>query len=174
MSRRGLWAQAALLAILALAVPLAACGGGDEGEGEGEGGGGISQADVEDAGVRFAECMREEGIDVRDPAPGAQGLRDMLSDGDRDDPAFREAERECRKHLEDLVAEIDDDQRREFEDARLEFSRCMREKGFDVPDPQSGAEQGGAALGDLDLEDPRVQDAMDACSGRISSLIPGE
>jgi hypothetical protein len=172
MSRRGLWAQAALLASLALPALLAACGGDDEGEGRG----GISQADVEDAGVKFAECMREHGIDVRDPKPGAQGLRDMFADGDRDDPAFREAERECGEHLEELVSEIDDDQRREFEDARLEFARCMREKGFDVPDPQSGggAEHGGGALGDLDLEDPRVQDAMDACGKRISSLIPGE
>jgi hypothetical protein len=174
MSRPGLWAQAALLATLSLALPIAACGGGDDGEGQG--GGGISQADVEDPGVKFAECMRERGIDVRDPKPGAQGLRDMLGDADRDDPAYREAEGECGKHLEKLVSEIDDDQRREFDDARLEFTRCMREKGFDVPDPPSGggAEQGGDPLGGLDLEDPRVQDAMDACSKRISSLIPSE
>jgi hypothetical protein len=174
MSRRGLRAQAALLATLSLAVSLAACGGGDEGEGQD--GGGISQAAVEDAGVKFAECMREHGIDVRDPKPGAQGLRDMLADADRDDPAFREAERECGKHLEKLVSEIDDDQRREFDDARLEFAHCMREKGFDVPDPQSGgsAEQQGGALGDLDLDDPRVQEAMEACSERISNALPGE
>jgi hypothetical protein len=174
MSRRGLGAQAALLATLALALLLVACGGGDDGEGQG--GGGISQADVGDAGVKFAECMRERGIDVRDPKPGAQGLRDMLEDADRDDPAYREAEGECGKHLEKLVSEIDDDQRREFDDARLEFARCMREKGFDVPDPPSGggAAQQGAALGDLNLDDPRVQEAMDACSKRISSLVPGE
>jgi hypothetical protein len=174
MSRRGLWAQAALLATLALAVPLAACGGDDEGAGEG--GDGISQADVEDAGMRFAECMREHGIDARDPKPGVQGLRDMFADADRDDPAFREAERQCGKHLEELVSEIDDDQRLEFEDARLEFAQCMRAKGFEVPDPQSavGPEQGGGALGDLNLDDPRVQDAMDACSERISSPILGE
>jgi hypothetical protein len=174
MSRRGLGAQAALLATLALAVPLAACGGGDDGEGQG--GGGISQADVEDAGVKFAECMRERGIDVQDPKAGAQGLRDMLADADRDDPAFREAERECGKHLEKLVSEIDDDQRREFDDARLEFAECMRQKGFDVPDPPSGdgAEQGGDPLGGLDLDAPAVQAAMDTCSKRISSLIPGE
>jgi hypothetical protein len=172
VSRRGLRAQAALLATLALGVALVACGGdGDESEG-----GGISEADVEDAGMQFAECMREHGIEVQDPQPGLEGLRGMLQDADRDDPTFRDAERECQEHLEDLVAEIDDDRRRELEDARLEFSRCMRDKGYDVPDPQSGggAGQGGGALGDLDLEDPRVQEAMDACGERISSLVPGE
>jgi hypothetical protein len=171
MSRRGLWAQAALLATLALTVPLTACGGGDEEDG----GNGISRSDVEDAGVKFAECMRARGIDVRDPRPGGQGLREMFVEVDRDDPAFGEAERECRKHLQEVVAEIDDDQRRELEDARLEFARCMRGKGIDVPDPQSGlGEQQAGALGDLNLDDPRVQDAMDACTDRIASALPGE
>jgi hypothetical protein len=169
MSRRGLWAPVALLATLALA--LAACGGGDEEDGED----GISRTEVEDAGVKFAECMREHGIDVRDPKPGGQGLRDMFEEVDRDDPAFREAERECEKHLEEVVAEIDDDQRRELEDARLEFARCMRGKGFDVPDPQSGlGEQQAGGLGDLNLDDPRVQEAVDACSQRIASALPGQ
>jgi hypothetical protein len=72
------------------------------------------------------------------------------------------------------VSQIDEDQRRDFQEARLEFARCMREKGFDVPDPQSGPPSGGAgqggALGDLDLNDPRVQEAMEACSAQGPGL----
>ena len=167
MSRRGLGAQAALLATLA----LVACGGGEEASDASDG---ISVSDVEDAGLDYARCMREHGVDVPDPQPGAGGLRSMLTDGDRNDPRFREAESECRKHLQDLVAQIDEDQRREFEEARLEFARCMREKGFDVPDPRSGQASGGSgqegALGGLDLDDPRVQEAMEACSERGPGL----
>lgn len=170
MSRRGLGIQAALLATLA----LVACGGEDEASGAGDG---ISVADVEDAGLDYARCMREHGVDVPDPQPGAGGLRAMFTDGDRrSDPGFREAESECRKHLRDLVSQVDEDQRREFESARLEFARCMRSKGFDVPDPRSGggppdsgSGQGGA-LGELDLDDPRVQEAMEACSSRGPGL----
>jgi hypothetical protein len=162
MSRRGLGAQAALLATLV----LVACGGGDDDAG---GDGGISMGDVEDAGLDYARCMRERGVDVPDPKPGVEGLRRTFMDEDRrNDPAFREAERECQKHLQDLVSQIDEDQRRELQDARLELARCMREKGFDVPDPRSGPPGGGSgeggALGDLDLNDPRVQDAMEACA----------
>jgi hypothetical protein len=174
MSRSGLGTQAALLAILA----LGACGGGEE---EDAGGGGISQADVEDAGLEFARCMREHGVDVPDPQPGAGGLRGMFIDGDRrSDPSFREAESECRKHLQDLVSQIDEDQRRELQQARLDFARCMREKGLDVPDPQTGGgppEGGsgqGGALGDLDLDDPRVQEAMEACGEQDPRLGLGE
>jgi hypothetical protein len=167
MSRRGLGIQAALLATLA----LVACGGEEASDASD----GISVSDVEDAGLDFARCMRERGIDVPDPQPGVGGLRAMFTDGDRrNDPRFREAESECRRHLQDLVSQIDEDERRDFQEARLEFARCMREKGFDVPDPRSGPPSGGAgqggALGDLDLNDPRVQEAMEACSERGPGL----
>jgi hypothetical protein len=159
MSGGGRPMPAALLATATLA--LAACGGGEEPE---EGGEGLSEAAVQDAGLRFARCMREHGIDMPDPQPGRGGLRGLLVDGDRtNDPGFRKAESDCRKHLQGLVSEIDEGQRREFEEARLEFARCMREKGFDVPDPARGGGQQGAGLGELDLEDPRVQEAMDGC-----------
>jgi hypothetical protein len=175
MSRRGLAAQAALLAILA----LAACGGASD---DAQGDGGISEADVEDAGLEYARCMRERGIDVPDPRPGVGGVRGMLMDADsRNDRGFPEAERECRKYLQDLVGEIDEDLRREFEEARLEFARCMRDEGFDVHDSRSGAgppaggsSGEGSVLGDLNPDDPRVQEAMEACSEQGPRLRLGQ
>jgi hypothetical protein len=173
MSRRGPRARAALLAILALAaLALGACGG--DGDDDGAGGGGISEADVQDAGVKYARCMRERGFDVPDPQPGAGGLRSMLADVDPNEPGFREAERDCRRYLQGLVSQIDEEQRREFEESRLEFSRCMRERGFDVPDPQRGAgPEAGNPLGELDLNDPRVQEAIDACGEGLRDLGGG-
>jgi hypothetical protein len=170
MSGRGPRARAAPLATLMLvALIVAACGGGEEREDEG----GLSEADVQEAGLNFARCMREKGFDVPDPEPGVEGLRGLPMDGDRrNEPGFREAERDCRKHLEGLVAGLDEEQRREFEDARLGFAQCMRKEGFDVPDPRSGADP-GAAFGELDLEDPRVQEAVDACSNRLPDLVGG-
>jgi hypothetical protein len=160
---------AALLATCMLAAgTFVACGDGEDDSD----GGGISEADVQQAGLDFARCMREHGVDVPDPQPGRGGLSGLLADGDRaDDPDFRAAEGECRKHLEDLTSEIDEGQRREFEEARLEFSRCMRDKGHDVPDPgQGGGPGGGGGLGDLDLQDPHVRRAMEACSKRLPDL----
>jgi hypothetical protein len=174
VSRRGPRARAALLAILTLATLTAvACGGDDDGSGGG--GGGISEADVQDAGLSYARCMRERGIDMPDPQPGVAGLRGLAVDEDRrNEPGFREAESECRKHLEDLVSEVDEDQRREFEQARLELARCMRDKGFDVPDPRQGGDlRAGRQFGDLDLDDPRVLEAIDACRAGLRSLGGG-
>jgi hypothetical protein len=163
MSRRGLGAQVALLAT----AMLAACGGGEEDKGSG-----ISMDDVEQAGLDYARCMREHGIDVPDPQPGTGGLRSIFENEERrNDPAFQKAESECDKHVQKLVSEIDEDQRRELENTRLEFARCMRAKDFDVPDPRTalphdGSGQGGA-LGDLELNDPRVQQAMEACAQQV-------
>jgi hypothetical protein len=60
----------------------------------------------------------------------------------------------------------------ELEDAGLDFARCMRGRGIDVPDPQPGAGDSGqgGAPGGLDLDDPRAQEAMEACSERGPGL----
>jgi hypothetical protein len=167
--------SAAPLPFVVLAVALSACGGDDDAGETGDDG--ISQGDVQEAGVKYARCMRERGLDVPDPQGGAGGLRGMLVDGDqRDRPGFREAERDCRKHLEGLVAQISDEQRQELKRMRLQFARCMRDEGFDVPDPQPGAgpDGGGGPLGGLDPENPRVQKAMDKCRPAASTLTKAE
>jgi hypothetical protein len=168
--------SAAALACIALA--LGSCGGDDDDTADAGGdSAGISNADVQQAGVDYARCMREHGMDVPDPQGGAGGLRGMLVDGDqRDRPGFRDAERDCRRHLQGLVAQVSDEQRQELRQGRLEFARCMRGEGFDVPDPQPGAgpDDGGGPLGGLDVDDPRVQAAMDKCQPAASSLTDDE
>ena len=56
---------------------------------------------MQDAMVAFARCMREHGIDMPDPEPGGGGIRARVGEGpDPRAPAFRAAEKECRKHTE--------------------------------------------------------------------------
>lgn len=56
--------------------------------------------------------------------------------------------------------ELSPEQEAEIHDAGLEFARCMREKGFDVPDPVGG-------MFDIKFDekvDPDVEnEAIDAC-----------
>jgi hypothetical protein len=169
------WGPFALAAAALLA--LSACEGGDEAD-AGEGGGGISEADVRDAGLKFARCMRDHGVDVPDPKPGLGGMRALVANSDLErDPDFREAERECGEHLQGLRSQLSDEQQQDLTDARLEFARCMRAEGFDVPDPQPGGGGGqgggdGGPLGGLDLEDPRVQAAMDECREKADFGLP--
>ena len=56
------------------------------------------QAEMRDAFVKYARCMREEGIDLPDPDPGGGGFRMRLGDPDAPDlesPAFKEADGRC-------------------------------------------------------------------------------
>jgi hypothetical protein len=161
----------AAIGVAALALGAAACGG--SGEEATAGGERLSQADVQEAGVEYARCMREQGFDVPDPKPGGGGVRGLMTDNDLESqPGYRDAERECRKHLEGLVSQISDGQREQFRESRLEFARCMRDEGFDVPDPKPGGgpDGDGGMLGELDQNDPRVQEALDRCRAELPTL----
>lgn len=180
-------AIAALAVLLsALLLLLAACGGSEgpgvaEASGSGSGGGettatttAASEEDAEQAQLDFARCMREQGVDFPDPQPDENGdLRLQPPAGGLDDPeAFQDAAQECRELLEAVQPDLSEEDRSEFEDARLEFARCMRDEGVDVPDPQPG-QVGPGALGDIDADDPAFQAALEECQSVIQGALPG-
>jgi hypothetical protein len=158
----------ARLAVVAAAcgtsVALAACGGGGEDAG-------ASVANQEDrfqeAGLKFAECMRENGVDVPDPEAGEPGVMFRLHEGEDDGASFREAEEECRHHLEAARPELSEEQEAEFRDGALEFAECMREHGIDFPDPtfeDGGRVKMGPPEGALSaLKDPDFREAAEDC-----------
>ena len=187
-----------LLALAAaLAVAAAGCGGGssdsdaaevaDIGD-ESGGGNGEEQTttteapeDPEEALLAFTECLREHGIDVPDPefdegGRGRMRMRLGQSGIDPDDPEFRAAQEECRPLLASVRGQFTEEDRQRMQDAAVEFARCMRAKGFDVPDPDfSGEGPGGRGgvrqfFGDVDTDDPKFQAAQDECSEAFEGL----
>lgn len=159
-SARGTLAVAAALA----AAGLPACGDSDEGSASGDG---LSASEVRDARVEFARCMREHGVDMPDPKPAA-GVGGFGGGAElRDDPEAEAALEACGKQLQGLRAQIPEDQRRELRDAALEFARCMRSEGIDMPDPTRTA---AIARMDLDRNDPSTRRAMEKCSGELPDL----
>lgn len=154
-----------LLAVLALG--LGACGGGDSNSATGAD---ADSQSAEDARVKFAQCLREEGIDVEDPGEGG-GLvfrrgrgegpeRSLDSDGGR----FEEAAEKCREKLGDAAPpELSEEQRQEFQDQALAFARCMREQGIDFPDPEFG--EGGRMRQRVEgnVDEARMREAEEAC-----------
>jgi hypothetical protein len=120
--------------------------------------------DPRDAILAFTRCMRENGIDIPDPdfsngaGPRFQVPRDV------DSPKFRAAMQKCREHLESIRQRFDPELREKFQDAVLAFAKCMREHGVDVPDPDFSQGPGaGRIFRDIDPNDPKVREAMDAC-----------
>ncbi len=92
--------------------------------------------EVQDAFVRYSRCMREHGIDM--PDPGAEGQTRIEID---DPDAWEEAEEECRPIIEEVVGTFEppsEEEQARMREQALEFSKCMREHGIDMPDPQFG------------------------------------
>jgi hypothetical protein len=162
-ARRSGARAAVIAAACSTSIALAACGGGGEA---------ASAADqkkrAQEASLKFAQCMRDNGVDVPDPKPGQPGVVVGFGRDDVENPNFRQAEEKCRKHLEAARPELTEEQEAKFRDAALEFSRCMREEGIDFPDPtfdsKGGARIGPPAGGANPKLEPGFPEAAEKCS----------
>jgi hypothetical protein len=167
-SRRRRGSVVAVVAALALLV--AACGDDDDGGGpasideeatddngsdNGNGGGdnsgddngGDAGTDPFDAALRYAECMREHGIDMPDPQPQENGefSIDLSPPEGMSEEELRAAEADCGPLLEEGRTEqepLSPDELAERRDQAVALAECMRDRGHDYPDPVVG-EDGG-------------------------------
>ncbi|SDM49528.1 hypothetical protein [Nonomuraea jiangxiensis] len=90
--------------------------------------------DQRTAGLKFAECMRDHGIDMPDPTDGNIQLR--IPPG-TDRKKVDEADQACRPIMESVVRDRATPSQEDF-DRMVKFAQCMREQGVDVPDPKPG------------------------------------
>src|SRR6266496_627709 len=69
-----------------------------------------------------------------------------------------------------------EDAQAKAEDAALDFAKCMREHGVDVPDPKPNSGGGGGFGFQIRSSNPeenqKFQDAQDACGGILQKAIP--
>lgn len=199
MRRR--FAGVAAAAVVAMAT-FGACGGDDGGPDVASlGGATADSADArsddqpkrsfEDAMLEYARCMRRNGVDMPDPsfagdgggvavigrAPGGTGSGPSRA-------AVDAAEEECGPILHaaqrDMPKPSPEEQAR-MRDHAVGVARCMRGKGFDMPDPTFDDDgsvrvqiesRGGDAPGDGDEgsapaparePDPAFMEAMESC-----------
>ena len=146
------WRALAVPATLALCLLASACGGssGASSDGVASAGGAATKTgadkdkktDPEKAGLDFARCMREHGVDIPDPKAGEGGMVMIGPGGDpgvarsSEPPAgFEDAHKACEHHLEGLIGEGPGQMDAEAQDKALKFAKCMRENGIDMPDP---------------------------------------
>ena len=137
-----------LLAALLAALALTACSGGDGDEDgsevatlqdgtrdKGEGDTTSTTLDFQAQLLRYARCMRGEGIDYPDPGPDGEMRRVEVEPGQ--EAALRAAEKAC-EDVRPRGRELTDDEEAEMYEAFLALAKCLREAGFDVPDPVIG------------------------------------
>lgn len=145
-------------------VALGACGGGSD---DATAGTGDRRAEFREAALKFAKCMRANGVDMPDPSPNG-GIRIGGPDmSPQDRQKLEDAQNACQKILESVrPPELSQEDQQTFRDQALKFARCMREQGIDMPDPQF--QSGGGMMQRLDEgADPdsqRFQDAQKACA----------
>ncbi len=150
--------------------------------------------DPEDAFALFGDCMDEAGFAFQTMSSRVGGVAieslgderseslppPALSVDDFDLEEFEEAEKECRAHLVnvDTAFDMTPEQQAAFEDAQLEWSKCMDDQGVEVPDfePGSGSiaitsgesspdadPQAGMSFGDSNFDFEAFQEAAETC-----------
>jgi hypothetical protein len=151
----------AALALVAMVALISACGStAPAATGSGSGGGNNTAANAQ-KGVRFAKCMRSNGVSEF-PDPGASGRLtiDAVANGsslDPSTPAFKQAISAC-KNLEP-AGFMGSKRSSQQQQAALKFAQCIRANGVkDFPDPipnaplvdtgriPSAAEPGGMSI----------------------------
>lgn len=138
-----------------------------------------SEPGDEGAVLEFAACMRGGGIDFPDPVVDSDGnvgfdllaLRDL---GDVDQLELEAAFEPCAHFLEGVSFGFERLFETEFQDDLVAFSACMRDNGFEMPDPDFSALTSTGQLypEELDPNDPDFEPAFEACRDTLPG-IPG-
>lgn len=139
--RRKLGGIAALLAVPMLAIGLAACSptasSGDNPTSDSGSGQQLTNTEWQ---LKYAECMRGEGIDMPDPSENGSVAMNL---NDADMEAIQAAAEICQGKLGEMPP-MSAEEQAAAEQEYLEWVRgvaeCYRENGFDMPDPQAGEE----------------------------------
>jgi hypothetical protein len=156
----------AALALIAIVVLISACGSSAPGAGA------SNTASNHAEAVKFAECMRHNGVSqFPDPPASGELTLDGVANGssmDPNSPAFTQAISAC-KNLEPpgFTGQQATPQQTS---ARLKFAQCMRANGVpDFPDPTPNGplldtRRIPSLAGKDPRTDPRLQAAMHKCS----------
>jgi hypothetical protein len=145
-----------LLPITALLLTgLAGCGSGSSKASS------SSSPNAGDKAVKFAQCMRQHGVPMADPTDGQ--IRIQATGGPQDASKLDAATKACQQYAPQNAAGSQSQQDR---DHQLKLAQCLRQKGFNVPDPQPGqglriTSTGGPVKGN------DLNTAMQACQQKV-------
>ena len=184
----------AVLAGAALLV-LAACGGGGgnsngvaslsgTGSRSGSGASGgpsttASHQNVSELYAKWAQCMRDHGINIADPVVNDQGQINITIPQGVSMDTFKNADGACKAlHTAAQNAARAGQPAQKPDPTRLlNFSKCMRAHGLpDFPDPNGsgGLSIQGGQGSDLNRNSPKFQAAQRACQSILGSMKGAE
>ncbi|MER7213728.1 hypothetical protein ABT340_42265 [Streptosporangium sp. NPDC000239] len=173
MRRRVL--SALVTAPFALTLLLAGCGSGDGGGADvasvNDGAGARAadsappSADPREMALKFAQCMRENGVDM--PDPDSSGKMMMKFDKDTPQGKVEAAQEACRRYAPS-GRQVRNDPKATENLRRL--AQCMRDNGVEAyPDPEGGMMRITREVG----EDPDFKAAEEKCKQESADAGPG-
>jgi hypothetical protein len=109
-----------------------------------------------DQGVKFAQCMREHGIPMKDPKPGEMGTLEVQK---KDQAKMMTAVQACEKFspAQDRAKQSPEDL-----DKEIKLAQCMRSHGIAMEDPKSN----GGSRQALEAG-PKTLKAHKACAKQV-------
>jgi hypothetical protein len=142
---------------------------------------GDSEESAEEQALAFAQCMRDNGVDMPDPEVDGDGNLRMRAGGGLsiDEGAMEEAMEACEDLRPDFGSQMTPEDQSEMQDRLLAYAECMRDNGIDMPDPEfdEGMVRFGPPEG-IDPEDPEFQAAQETCQEEVGMgegmAVPGQ
>jgi hypothetical protein len=151
-----------------LALATAACGGSDDDGGVATADGGprttgSAHAAQKGDALKFAQCMRENGLpEFKDPGSSEGGA--LVPQG-ADEEVVRAAMEKCKQYSPNGGEPPQRDEESLERDRR--FAQCMRDNGVpDFPDPD-GAAGGGSQLKGVDTNSEAFRTAREKCEQAV-------
>ncbi|MFI6299174.1 hypothetical protein ACIBEJ_46815 [Nonomuraea sp. NPDC050790] len=148
-------------AAAAMLMALAACGSTSATTGTGATSAGASASpsgNARDAQLKFAQCMRENGVDMDDPAEDGRIVMKAKPGTDR--AKMEKAQQACQKHLKGVMGDGGQSMDPARRDQMVKFAQCMRENGVDVPDPTAN---GGIMMTGGPGDEEKMKKAQESC-----------
>jgi hypothetical protein len=173
-----------LLFAMTAALALSACGsgGGDDPAKKAR----AEEDKAYEGALKFSKCMREHGVDMPDPQRGANGgimlksgkpgagAGEKGNSGGPGDPKFKAGEKACGKYLTRGGGKAPSPaEQAKQRDAFVGYSRCMRSKGINMPDPKFSGNGIQMTLGrGVNPDSPKFKAADTACHPLLAAVEP--
>jgi hypothetical protein len=160
-----------LVAAVGAALALGACGGSD-----GSGGSTSSAEDKAFEGaLNFARCMREHGIDMPDPQKQPNGGIKVTQKATPGSQAkMQAAQKDCQKYMKAGGGKAPSAaEQAKARDATLAYTRCMREQGVKIRDPEfskGGVLSSVGGPGQTDPKSPKFKAADKVCHKYLAEV----
>jgi hypothetical protein len=123
--------------------------------------GGNAPINGQDAQLKFAQCMRENGVNMPDPAPGQPA---RIPDTGVSQSKLEAATKTCQPLLQAAGGQIDPNDPA-VQDAMVKFTKCMREHGVNIPDPGPN--------GQMQVPTGVSQDKLQQAQQQCNKYMPG-